>query len=322
MFVVAVRLVFGDRMRVPDDSCREDGIFCSVLGKDPNRRKSRSGSRVRANRVGSRPKPERSSSSSHFSPHGTAASDRGSFVLYVEGPRDREILECWARRIDPRLERCIERNTVILGGRRPARAITDFQKRGGIDAGYSGLIVLDGDDLPQSDLPDSDRSGIENGAPGVNSASVRTDAGLEIFVWSLRHIESYLLVPAAIRRMLGLRADDRTVERFIEMHSVTATQYVHSDLAQTPLNLEEANVSANHSDSDVTRRSRGSLHAKRVLGAGGSLSKALGSELRAGDIARAMRLEDLHRDVHTLFTKMSVLSGLRVDGPEIVIRPS
>ena len=43
------------------------------------------------------------------------------------------------------MTRCIERNTVILGGRRPARAVADFQRRGGVAAGRRGLVVLDRD---------------------------------------------------------------------------------------------------------------------------------------------------------------------------------
>jgi hypothetical protein len=218
-----------------------------------------------------------------------------SFVLYVEGARDREILECWARRVDSGLARCIERNTVILGGRRPARAIADFQKRGGAAAGYSGLVVLDRDDQPHVGTRESRSVDASN--------PIRRDAGLEVFVWSLRHIESYLLVPAAIRRMLRLAADDRTVERFIE--------------------TSEADVGgAVIVNGSRKQESGGSLHAKRVLGAGGLLSEALGAELRAGDIARAMRVEDLHGDVHDLFDRIGTLSGVSVRDPEVVLRPS
>lgn len=262
-----------------DDSCRGDGTFRFVPVQDPTRRKLRSGSRARVNGVRSASKPAYPAPDPVRDP----AHD-GHFVLYVEGARDREILEYWARRVDRGLARCIERNTVILGGRRPARAVADFQKRGGTAAGYRGLIVLDRDDHAQT-------------------ASTQRDEGLDIFIWSLRHIESYLLVPAAIRRMLRLAADDRTVERFIETNA--------SDGA--------VDVSTNPNTANTAR---GSLDAKRLLGAGGSLSRALGAELRAGDIARAMRIEDLHGDVRRLFDQIGRLSGLAVDGPEVVIRPS
>lgn len=250
--------------------------FRNVLAKGPKRRPSRSSSGNRA----------------------------GGFVLYVEGARDREILGCWARRVDSALTRCIEKNTVILGGRRPARAIEDFRKRGGVAAGYSGLIVLDRDDHPHAATAPRlhEANGASRSSSSTNAAATAsvdrtitrpaesndaaTEAGLEVFVWSLRHIESYLLVPETIRRMLGLDADDRRVERSIEA-SMTL---------------------------------QASLHAKRTLGSGGSLSEALGTELRAGEIARAMRPDELHGDVRTLFDRIGRLSGLSKAGPEVVIR--
>jgi hypothetical protein len=285
-----------------------NSTFCLVLAKGPNRRKSRSESRAQAKDASSNSASERSASSSRSGRRLRGA----NFVLYVEGPRDREILECWARRVDPGLSRCIEQNTVILGGRRPARAIADFRKRGGVAAGYSGLIVLDRDDHAhaESGEPSFATSGSDTGSSLPDSDPTLTEAGLELFVWSLRHIESYLLVPAAIRRMLRLGAEDRTVERIIERNSMDDA--TASSSSETP----EQSVGG------VVTRVRGSLHAKRVLGAGGSLSEALGAELRAGDIARAMRIEDLHGDVHDLFDRIGMLSGRAVRGPEVVIRQS
>jgi hypothetical protein len=287
-------------------AARGNSTFCLVLAKGPNRRKSRSGSRAQAKDASSNSASEQSASSSRSGRRLRGA----NFVLYVEGPRDREILECWARRVDPGLSRCIEQNTVILGGRRPARAIADFRKRGGVAAGYSGLVVLDRDDHAHAESGDPSAS-----ASGSDTRSPLPDpelpeAGLELFVWSLRHIESYLLVPAAIRRMLRLEADDRTVERIIERNSMDeATAWA-------------SNGTPEQSVGGVVTRERGSLHAKRVLGAGGSLSEALGAELRAGDIARAMRIEDLHSDVRELFDRIGMLSGRAVKGPEVVIRQS
>ena len=190
-----------------------------------------------------------------------------SFVLYVEGPRDRQILECWARRVDPQLARLIEGQAVILGGRRPARAVSDFRKRGGAAAGHTGLVVLDRDD---------------HGDVGV----VVDEEALEVFIWSQRHIESYLLVPAVLRRLVGLDPEDRRIERFVE------------DEQSGPE----------------------SLHAKRILGAGGSLSVVLGAQLRAEQIARAMRREDLHQDILVLFERIARAAGLGPSGPEVVVR--
>lgn len=203
-------------------------------------------------------------------------------MLYVEGARDREVLGCWARRAEPSLARCIERNTVILGGRRPARALADFRKRGGSGSGLRGLIVLDRDDHEDDVLE-----------PEASDAT-RAESGLELFVWGLRHIESYLLVPSALRRILQISEDDPRIER----------------------------VLADQASQGTAASGAGAIHAKRLLGAGGSLSEALGVELRAGEIARAMRREELHDDVHSLFAQIGRLSGLAPAGPEVVIRPA
>jgi hypothetical protein len=196
-----------------------------------------------------------------------------AYVLYVEGPRDREILACWARRIDHDLARAIESHAVILGGRRPARALSDFRKRGGAKAGLTGLVVLDRDDHSAQ-------------THEIDQRAISEESGLEVFVWGRRHIESYLLVPEALRRLVGLDAEDRRIERFVE------------DEEHGP---------------EV-------LHAKRILGTGGSLAEVVGTELRAGEIARAMRREEFHQDIFDLFDRIGGAIGLSSRGPEVVVR--
>lgn len=205
-------------------------------------------------------------------------------MLYVEGARDREILATWARRLQPDVVRAIEQSAVILGGRQPARALRDFERRGGAAEGWRGLIVLDRDDHDPSPAP-----------PATFATDVQpAPSGLETFVWSLRHIESYLLVPAAIRRVLGDAEDDPRVEsalaeaRFLETGVSTAT-------AEDP-------------------------HAKRLLGPGGVLSERLGQTLAAGTIAGVMRREDLHPDVHALLARIGELAGVTPRLPEVVVR--
>lgn len=278
-----------------------------MLRKGPNRRKSRPRSRSESPSTRASGRAENVARSTGFPTLKPAADRREarSFVLYVEGARDREILECWARRIDPALPRCIVRNTVILGGRRPARAILDFEKRGGPGAGFSGLIVLDRDDRP-GPVPATDAAAKGAGAariPGPDEQPHRAalDAGLEVFVWSLRHIESYLLVPDAIRRMLGLARDDGRIERLLQGASPGVGMPCEPGVGGTG-------------------RMPASLHAKRMLGPGGALSRALGVELRPGEIARAMKPEEFHADVHRLFDRIGALSGLARGGPEVVIR--
>lgn len=122
------------------------------------------------------------------------------FVLYVEGPRDREILRAWAYRLIPGLARRMVSSAVILGGRQPQRAIADFRRRGGAAAGARGLCILDRDD----------------GRVELSSSSA--ERGLEFFTWSRRHIESYLLVPNALSRALCLGDRAACLDRVIGEH--------------------------------------------------------------------------------------------------------
>ena len=117
------------------------------------------------------------------------------FVLYVEGPSDSDILRTWAKLVSPALGRAVEACAVILGGRRPARAVEHFASLA--DAGaingesLRGICVLDRDASPTPEL------------------GIPRPAGLEFFTWERRHIESYLLVSPAIRRCLSARPDSR-----------------------------------------------------------------------------------------------------------------
>ena len=222
---------------------------------------------------------------------GARRSPADGFVLYVEGARDRELLETWARRVEPAVARCIEDRTVILGGRQPARALVDFRRRGGTEQGWRGLVVLDrdhhDDEAEQADSAATD---------------LAAEPGLELFVWGLRHIESYLLVPSAIRRMLAGAVADERVDQVLA--------------------LELAANGAAGGFAARAAEARESLHAKRLLGAGGSLSEALGQDLRAGEIARAMRANELHEDVRALLARIGSLSGVATPRPEVVIRRS
>jgi len=173
---------------------------------------------------------------------------------------------------------------VILGGRQPVRARDDFRKRSKGKPDVRGLIVLDRDHHTQADAAEAE-------------ALVADEAGLELFVWGRRHIESYLLVPETLRRVLRVDEGDDRVERALR-----------ESQAQT------------HDDDPAERGDALPVHAKRMLGAGGSLSEAFGVELRAGEIAKAMRAEELHDDVRALFGQIGRLSGVVNEGPEIVIR--
>jgi hypothetical protein len=117
----------------------------------------------------------------------------------VGGPRDREILRIWARRVSSALARSVESTSVILGGRQPARALDHFRDLAGGPAGVRGVCVLD-------------RDGHEHALPETS------EPGLEFFTWPRRHIESYLLVRRAISRCLGDAAEGWAISRLLDEH--------------------------------------------------------------------------------------------------------
>ena len=191
-------------------------------------------------------------------PEAVEGRDDQRFILYVEGPRDRSILRAWSYRLLPSRARRLFRGSVILGGRRPLRAVEHFRIERSAEAGARGLCVLDRDDGAGSRPP-------EGGEPG-----------LEFFTWTRRHIESYLLVPEATQRALGLPAADVRIERVLREHLPPAAgEQVFRD-----------------------------VDAKRLLGPKGALARALGRPLPLSRIARLTREAELHADVHALFARL------------------
>ena len=200
---------------------------------------------------------------------------RRDFVLYVEGPRDRDILRSWARRLEPALVRDLELCTVILGGRQPARARRHFRDQSAERPELRGLCVLDRDD----ETGENPESGDE------------ADAPLEFFTWPRRHIESYLLHPAAIRRA----APDLDPQRL-------------------------ARAFAEHVPGAEHRDGFAELHAKRLLDPSGPLFKGAARAPRPSEVARAMRADEIHEDVRTLLTR--VRRGVAAESEPIVVRRS
>jgi len=186
------------------------------------------------------------------------------FVLYVEGPRDQSLLAAWAHRMSPRLGRSLDAVTVILGGRQPARAAEHFRKLCASHAAARGLCVLDrdADDAPRP--------------PPV------VELGLEFFTWGRRHIESYLLVPGAIRRSLKLPATDARVERFFR--------------SALPASEEEL----------------GAVDAKPLFAFRGEFERLLGRAVRPIHVARAMHAGEIHADVLDVLAR--VRGGLGLGG--------
>ena len=194
-----------------------------------------------------------------ISPARKTDSHRGSslpFTLYVEGPRDRSILRAWAYRLMPTRARTLFGASVILGGRQPGRALEHFREHRSEDPEARALCVLD-------------RDGGDDLAPDTNGYD------LDFFTWGRRHIESYLLVPSAIRRALRLSEGDHRVDRALE-------EYLPGRAA----------------------REWQSFDAKRLLGANGPLSRAFGAPLPLAKIARATRESELDEDVLELFARL------------------
>jgi hypothetical protein len=123
-----------------------------------------------------------------FRPSDTRKSDLSTasrrFAVYVEGPRDRDVLRLFATKLSPALARAMDPCVQILGGRRPARAATLFREKieqAGGSVSPTAICILDRDD-PEScrnDFPD--------------------EPGLDFVIWKRRQIESYLLIPRAIQ---------------------------------------------------------------------------------------------------------------------------
>jgi hypothetical protein len=178
----------------------------------------------------------------------------------VEGAGDRGILRAWSYRLLPVEGPALFRNSVILGGRRPERAIEHFAHVRGQTEGARGLCILDRDDehaWAAPEVPD-----------------------LAFFTWSRRHIESYLLVPDAVLRVIGPTADGPRVLRALRDH--------------LPDSADEAACRL--------------LDAKRLLGPTGPVARALGRPLPLTRIARATREEELHPDVLQLFERLRQLA--------------
>lgn len=194
------------------------------------------------------------------------------FVLYVEGPRDRSLVEAWASGVSRPLARALPPVTVILGGCQPLRAAEHFRSVRERQAGARALCVLDGD-IDRRPPPERAR------APG-----------LAFFTWRRRHIESYLLVPEAICRAARVAPGEPRLLRWFERELPAADD----DQA-----FEE-------------------LDAKGLFAHHGELQQLLGRPVRPAQVARAMRREELHGDVHALLELLR--DGLGIREPATAVR--
>jgi hypothetical protein len=203
--------------------------------------------------------------------NGTVRSQAGApaavrFVLYVEGPSDCDILRTWARLVSAPLSKKLSRCSVILGGRRPARAVEHFRSLvQATDSGepvWRGLCVLDRDGHARHVADD-------------------TPDGLEFFTWSRRHIESYLLVPGAMRRCLRMPAEDPRLAGVLgDLHALGSDEGLRD------------------------------VDAKRLLASRSALARERGALLSPARIARCMNRGDLHPDVLELLDRVRDAAGL------------
>ena len=200
----------------------------------------------------------RRSDAARVSPRPRAESERA--FLYVEGPRDREIVLGWAERTSRALAGRVQAGTVILGGRQPARA-REHLREAMASGPARGLCVLDRDQE-------------------LERAPLALEDGLETFVWSRRHIESYLLVPSVLGRL----------RRSLEPRAQRAL------LAALPGPGDE--------------RAWLDLDAKRALAASGQ-------RLAWGRLARAMQDEEIHPDVRVLLERLGSLFGVLLPPPRV-----
>ena len=92
-------------------------------------------------------------------------------------------------------------------------------------------------------------------------------------VWKRRHIESYLLVPAAIRRCIERDTGHPDVDRFLADHL--------PDMSN-----------------DAALRE---FDAKQLLGNKGPISRTFSRPIRPRDIVHCMSPDDIHSDIREFF---------------------
>ncbi len=206
-------------------------------------------------------------------PNGQNGGKAAPFQVYVEGARDGEILRRWTRPLSPRLTKALAASLVILGGRRPERARVHLASVREEFPEARGLCILDRDGGSEPDRP---------------------TPGLDTFTWSRRHIESYLLVPEAIRR----------AQRLDPKQSAVLDRLLREHLPRP-------------ADAPWER-----LDAKRLLGPKGPFARELGFALAPGRIARAMRPAELAPEVRDLILRLGDGLGFSLKEPEVSIRLS
>jgi hypothetical protein len=73
------------------------------------------------------------------------------------------------------------------------------------------------------------------------------------------------------------------------------------------------------SDATEVRRGPGGVDAKRLLAPKGPLSRDLGTPISPAGVARSMRREEIHPEVHALFDRVSDAAGLQRTVEPVVV---
>ncbi len=197
------------------------------------------------------------------------------FALYVEGPRDRDVLRLFAKKLSPELARAMDSCVCILGGRQPDRA-TELFGRMVEQAAEDDRIAPRGMCLLDRDDPRPLGGGLGGGFERAPKGAAAGAGDLEFVVWRRRQIESYLLVPRAIRQCMPERRNGSQIDRMLDSW------------------LPDP-------DNEPAFRS---LDAKKVIGSRGPIADYLGRPLRAQEIVRNMTPLDIHTDVKEVLARV------------------
>ncbi len=154
----------------------------------------------------------------HVSPLDLLLAEQGRAVLYCEDRTDKSILEAWAKRLGHPAAAFFKNPFVhTLGGRQPREARHHLFGLRAVQKDIRGLLLLDSDNR------------------NIDEHDISAE-GMSIFVWKRYEIENYLLVPAAIERLVrSLNTGGRSIERDIRTIRDELARLLPSPVIDNPL---------------------------------------------------------------------------------------
>jgi hypothetical protein len=202
--------------------------------------------------------------------------EQGRAVLYCEGQSDFDILRAWAEVLDhPARAFFAEPFFHSNGGRSPREAKAHLFALRAIHPNMRGLLLVDGDNRE------------------IEDREIATD-GLAIVRWRRYEIENYLLVPAAIQRLL-------TPEEEALFAPLTADRAIEYLRTQLPGSFFDDPLS------DATQAAVEVPASKKLLP---QMFQAAGRPMEKSDffmLAEKMRPDEIHPDVRTVLDKIAAL---------------